>query len=310
MRLSVILSTYNQPEWLEKVIWGYAAQSHRDFELVIADDGSTADTRDCVDRLREATDLSIRHVWQEHCGFGKCKILNRAIVESSGDYLVFSDGDCIPRGDFLEVHARRAKPGCFLSGGYFKLSLALSTIIARDDVLAGRATEVGWLQAHGLPWSLKRLKLSAGPRLAWLLDATTTTKATWNGHNSSAWKADILRVNGFDERMEWGGEDREMGERLMNVGLRGKRIRYRAVCVHLDHPRGYVHTAALQRNRQIRDETKKNHAVWTPYGIAKLDSISDRSAVATRSPAMLRGEMGSRGLRSGSLAATLCAENH
>jgi glycosyltransferase involved in cell wall biosynthesis len=272
MRLSVVLSTYNQPEWLEKVIWGYAAQSHRDFELVIADDGSTDDTRDCIDHLREETGLSIRHVWHEDCGFRKCTILNRAIVESTADYLVFSDGDCIPRRDFLATHIRHARAGLFLSGGYFKLPLELSKTILRDDILSGFATDANWLRSQGLRWNLKTFKLSAGPRFAWLLDRTTTTKATWNGHNSSGWKADIVRVNGFDERMEWGGEDREMGERLMNAGIRGKRIRYRAVCVHLDHPRGYVRQEALVRNRQIRDETERSRAVWTDYGITKRRS--------------------------------------
>jgi glycosyltransferase involved in cell wall biosynthesis len=269
MFLSVVLSTYNQPEWLEKVIWGYAAQSHRDFELVIADDGSNDDTRECVQRLREETNLAIRHIWHEDRGFRKCTILNKAIGQCAADYLVFSDGDCIPRWDFLATHVGFAKPGRFLSGGYFKLPMDLSQAITRDDILDRRATDAVWLRSRGLRWNLKTFKLSAGPRLAWLLDQGTTTKATWNGHNSSGWKADILRVNGFDERMEWGGEDREMGERMMNAGVRGKRIRYRAVCVHLDHPRGYVRDEALARNRAIRDETLRTRAVWTDYGIAK-----------------------------------------
>jgi glycosyltransferase involved in cell wall biosynthesis len=269
MRLSVILSTYNQPEWLEKAIWGYAAQSYRNFEIVIADDGSTDDTRDCISRLREETNLSIRHVWHEDRGFRKCTILNRAIVESTADYLIFSDGDCIPRWDFLATHVHFARPGRFLSGGYFKLPLDLSQSITRDNILARHATNSNWLRSKGLSWNLKTFKLSAGPQLAWLLDITTTTKATWNGHNSSGWKTDIVRVNGFDERMEWGGEDREMGERLMNAGIRGKRIRYRAVCVHLDHPRGYVRQEALLRNREIRDETRHTRATWTAFGIVK-----------------------------------------
>lgn len=280
MRVSVILSTYNQPDWLEKVIWGYAAQTHRDFELVIADDGSAEDTRDCIDRLREATDLSIRHVWQPDIGFRKCTILNRAILEATADYLIFSDGDCIPRSDFLAVHARLAKPRHFLSGGYFKLPMVLSTRITRDDILCGYASNLQWLRAHGLRWSAKQIKLSARPRLAWLLDAVTTTKATWNGHNSSGWKTDILRVNGFDERMEWGGEDRELGERLMNLGIRGRRIRYRAVCVHLEHTRGYVRDDALLRNSQIRAETKQNRSVWTPYGITKTPQAESTPALA------------------------------
>ena len=269
MRVSVILSTYNQPAWLEKVIWGYVAQTHQDFELVIADDGSGEATTQTIDRLRAWSRLTIRHVWHEDRGFRKCTILNRAIVESSADYLVFSDGDCIPRHDFLATHVRHARPGYFLSGGYFKLPMDISRAITSDDVLARRIADARWLREQGLPRNRKLLKLSAGPVVARLLDLFTTTGATWNGHNSSGWKSDIERVNGFDERMEWGAEDREMGERMMNIGVRGKRIRYRAICVHLDHARGYVREEALQRNAQIREETKLNRAVWTSYGILK-----------------------------------------
>ena len=278
MRISVILSTYNQPRWLEKSIWGYAVQSHRDFELLVADDGSTDDTRRVIDRLKHETGLRIKHVWHEDRGFRKCTILNAAIVEASGDYLVFSDGDCIPRWDFLATHARHARPGSFLSGGYFKLPLELSQKIASGDIVHRRVTSAAWLRAHGLRWSPKTLKVSAGPRLSKWLDLVTTTKATWNGHNSSGWKADIARVNGFDERMEWGGEDREMGERLMNLGIRGTRIRYQAICVHLDHARGYVRQEALERNLEIRRQTRTTRATWTAHGIVKKERTAAKAA--------------------------------
>ena len=273
MRVSVILSTYNQPDWLEKAVWGYVAQTVTDFELIIADDGSADATRQRIDRLRSETRLPIRHVWHEDRGFRKCTILNRAITEATGDYLIFSDGDCIPRADFIATHRHHARPGRFLSGGYFKLPLNVSQAITRDDILARRATDIRWLRRQGLALSRKASKVAAPHWLAILCDALTTTKATWNGHNASGWKADLLRVNGFDERMEWGAEDREMGERLMNLGVRSRRIRYRAVCVHLDHARGYIRREALVRNQQIRAETHRTHAVWTPHGIVKQSSL-------------------------------------
>ena len=40
MKTSVIFTTYNSPTWLEKVLWGFFSQTYRDFEIVIADDGS------------------------------------------------------------------------------------------------------------------------------------------------------------------------------------------------------------------------------------------------------------------------------
>ena len=278
MRLSVILSTYNSPDWLEKVLWGYSVQSHRHFELVIADDGSTDETRRRIDLLRGQTGLTIRHIWHEDRGFRKCTILNRAIEAASADYLVFSDGDCIPRWDFLETHARLARLGTFLSGGLFRLSLAVSRRIDRNDIVNRRATDAAWLRTAGVRRSPKLLKLACRPPWSSWLDRLTSTRATWNGHNSSGWKADLLAVNGFDERMEWGAEDRELGERLVHLGVRPVQIRHRAVCVHLDHERGYVREEALARNYRIWDETKRTRATWTASGICKDARAQMRAA--------------------------------
>jgi glycosyltransferase involved in cell wall biosynthesis len=88
MKVSVIMSTYNAIDWLEKVIWGFSAQTITDFELVIADDGSTPETKHKIDALRSELNLSIIHVWQEDHGFQKTKILNKAILASTSDYLI------------------------------------------------------------------------------------------------------------------------------------------------------------------------------------------------------------------------------
>lgn len=268
MRLSVILSTYNAPALLEKVLCGYSRQTHRDFEIVVADDGSTDETARLLERLAGELDLAIRHVWHEDDGFRKCAILNRAIGAAAADYLVFSDGDCIPRDDFLAVHARLAARGRFLSGGYFKLSREVSEALTPERVLAGDATAPHRLRELGTPASLRfRMRLAAGPALARLLDAVTPTRPSWNGHNASGWKNDLVAANGFDERMRYGGEDRELGERLVNAGLRGLQIRHRAVCVHLWHERGYVREGDLEANLAIRRETERTGAERTAYGI-------------------------------------------
>ena len=267
MYVSVILSTYNQPAWLEKVLWGYAVQTFRDFELLIADDGSTQDTALLICRMRELTGLRIRHVWHEDTGFRKCVILNRATTVAEGDYIVFSDGDCIPRGDFLAEHVALAKPKCLLSGGCVRLPRELSLRITASDVLYGRATDPHWLMANGLPPSKRWRMLSSGSRVARLLDAVTTTRPTWNGCNCSTWTRYVLAVNGHDERMHYGGLDREMGERLINAGVRPRQIRHRAVCVHLDHDRKYARPDLRALNDAIRRETRRSGSVWTAYGI-------------------------------------------
>jgi cellulose synthase/poly-beta-1,6-N-acetylglucosamine synthase-like glycosyltransferase len=267
--VAVIVSTYNQPVWLEKSLIGFSCQDHRDFDIVIADDGSSEETRNVINRLRDATGLRITHVWHEDAGFRKTMILNKAVSRTECDYLVFTDGDCIPRRDFVRTHLSLAMRGWFLSGGYFKLPDALSKSITRDDIISGRATDPRWLRENGAGGGLRIGKLSASPVTARILNAVTPTKATWNGHNSSGWKTDIVAVNGFDERMEYGGEDRELGERLVNAGIRGKQIRYSAVCVHLEHPRGYRREEAIQLNREIRRVTRETRAIWTEFGIVK-----------------------------------------
>lgn len=267
MKLSVIISTYNSPEWLEKVLWGYAAQSHTDFEIIIADDGSTEDTRQLIDRMRLETGLTVRHIWQEDRGFRKCRILNLATLESATDYLVFTDGDCIPRRDFLEVHATEAEPGRFLSGGYHKLPMSASKAIGKDDIISGRCFELGWLKAHGLKPSHKNSKLTASHWQARLFNTLTPTRCRFKGSNGSAWKKDILSVNGFDETMAYGGEDREFGVRLANLGVRPKHVRYNAIVIHLDHGRGYVDPEIVRANKQHRIRTDKEGIIRTEHGI-------------------------------------------
>ncbi|HEY2826003.1 MAG TPA: glycosyltransferase family 2 protein [Pirellulales bacterium] len=273
MYVSVILSTYDSPEWLSKVIWGYAAQTYRRFEIVIADDGSCPRTAERIEQLRRATKLKLVHVWHPKRGFRKCRILNRAILAAKADYLIFSDADCIPRRDFVAEHVRLATLGRLLSGGRLKLTRKLSDQITIDDIVSGRITSRSWLRAQGCLKSRKLLRLAAQGRMAAMLDATTTTRATFNGHNTSVWKQDVLRVNGFDERLGYGGLDRELGERLVNAGVRPRQIRHRAICVHLDHSQNYIDPAVMAGNRKIRDEVCRNRLKWTPYGIDQhLDS--------------------------------------
>ncbi len=272
---SVIFSTYNQPEWLEKTLLGFAAQDRDDFEVVVADDGSREETRERIETLRPRLPFALQHVWQPDDGFRKCRILNKAILASGSDYLVFTDGDCIPRRDFISQHIRLREPGRFLSGGYFKLPMAISQAIDAGDIASNRCFELGWLRTHGLPFAARNAKLAAHGAAARLLDALVTTRASWNGHNASGWKRDLVAANGFDERMGYGGEDRELGERLENAGLRGKRIRHRAIVLHLDHPRGYVKDEIIAGNNAIREHTRTQRLARTAHG---LDAVRSEQA--------------------------------
>lgn len=271
MLLSVVVSTYNQPVWLEKVCWGLARQTDREFEVLVADDGSGPDTGALIGRAATLIGAPVCHLWHEDRGFRKCVILNQAIRAARGDYLVFLDGDCIPRSDFLAVHRCLATPGRFLSGGAFRLPRAASERITRDVVLSMGVFRPTTLRDLGVPWSFRLARLGATPRLAALLDALTPTRATFNGGNASVWRRDVLAVNGFDERMAHGGLDREFGVRLENAGVRGVQVRHRAIVLHLDHDRAYRDPEAVRRNRAIWDETVATRRTRTATGLDAHD---------------------------------------
>lgn len=267
MFASVILTTYNHPRWLEKTLWGFSAQSYRDFEIIVADDGSNEETREVVERLKTEIDIPIQHIWQADDGFQKCRIMNKAIVASRGEYLIFTDGDCIPHPEFVQNHVTLAAENTLLSGGYFKLPLDVSRAISKQDILSGDCTRPGWLLRYGVAFTPKIAKLYSHPLLGAILDALTITRATWNGHSSSTWKKHFIETNGFDERMQYGGQDREFGERLMNLGLKTRQVRYRCSCVHLDHGRGYARPESIAKNRSIRKYTREHRVTRTDYGI-------------------------------------------
>lgn len=270
--ISIIISTYNSESWLEKVIWSYEAQTYKDFEIVIADDGSKQATFDLIDKMKDLVDFNIIHVWHEDNGFQKSQILNKAVTDCNSDYILMSDGDCLARADFVEVHINNREEGYFLSGGYFMLPMNISKAITKEDILSQSCFDVKWLKSKGLKSSFKNNKLTASGFKEKLLNAVTPTNASWNGHNASGWKKDIIAINGFDERMQYGGQDRELGERLFNLGIKSKQIRYSAICLHLDHPRGYKNQESINKNLAIRAITKNEQKVWTDYGINKLNT--------------------------------------
>ena len=268
--ISVIISTYNNPKWLQKVLWSFDVQTFKNFEVVIADDGSNQATKQLIDTMSSQVTYPIQHVWHEDNGFQKTIILNKATIASKGDYLVYTDGDCMARADFLQVHARRREAGYFLSGGYFKLPMHISEMITEADIKQQRCFDINWLKQHGLKSSFKNNKITSKGIKEKLLNTFTPTTATWNGHNASGFKSDIMAINGYDERMQYGGEDRELGERLFNAGLKAKQIRYSAICLHLDHERGYVKPEMIEKNKAIRATTKSENIIKTPFGIQKL----------------------------------------
>lgn len=269
LKISVVVSTYNAEEWLEKVLIGYKYQTYTDFELIIADDGSRPSTKELIDRYAADYPVPVRHLWHEDQGYRRQEILNVAIMEAAYEYIIMTDGDCIPRKDFVEIHALEAERGRFLSGGYCKLTMKTSKHISEQDIVNQDCFKVSWLKSIDTLGFSNTLKLGANPLLAKLLDLISPTTPSFNNCNSSGYREDMIAINGYDERMKYGGPDREFGERLENFGVKGKQIRHKAVVLHLDHPRGYKTPESLAANLAIRKEVRDKKIKWTPFGIKK-----------------------------------------
>ena len=148
----------------------------------------------------------------------------------------------------------------------------VSKMIDKADIQSGRCFSTSWLNQQGFRKASGMLKIGLQGRLSKLADGITPTKATWNGCNASGWRSDILSVNGHNETMQYGGQDRELGERLINFGLQTKQFRHRATLLLLDHPRGYKTRASIERNLAIRATTRNSESTWTTHGIIKPTS--------------------------------------
>lgn len=233
MRTSVVVLTYNWPEALACVLASLAAQRQLPDEVIVADDGSGAETRALIERTARDFPVPLRHVWHEDRGFRAARARNRGIAASHGDYVILLDGDMLLHPRFVADHLMLAERGFFLQGGRIKATREESA-----RLLAGGAPVFApWSRADFHEFDgTKRLYAFRQPQLArWKSRSRSGGRVM--SCNMSFWRDDLLRVNGFDERMEgYGAEDRELVARLENAGLRRRALKWAALAVHLWHP--------------------------------------------------------------------------
>lgn len=274
VRTELIVATYQNPRALGLCLASVARQARPPDSIAIADDGSGPETRAVVEGFAARSAVPVRHVWHEDDGFRKNAILNRAIASSEADFLAFIDGDVLVRPDFLGHHLALARPDRWSSGSLIRLDAEATAAVTEALVASGRVFERDWLRAHRAidrPGTWLKTRPLPGKALA-ALDRVTPVQKAWGGANSSAFRAALLAVNGFDETMRYGGEDKELGVRLTNGGVRGQHLRYVASVVHLDHPRGYVDRALMAANKLRIRNVRRSGRSWTPDGIVKGDA--------------------------------------
>ena len=263
----LIIACYQKHDYLRLVLQTVVQQEWQPVSVCIADDGSGSAVRNVVEMFKEQhPEFAVRHVWQEDLGFRKNTILNKAVMSSERQYLIFVDNDCLLHPGFVRRHVELAERNCFLTGSLIRLSVQFTKdlLLSGNVVWNGKRTLKGW-RPRNYSEFLKSSPLKV--EFMSILDACSPVRKSWAGCNSSGFRDEILAVNGFDETMGYGGGDKEFGVRMKNSGVKGRHVRYSAPVYHLEHGRAYADERMQRENGEKIARARRERRVWTKHGI-------------------------------------------
>ncbi|MGR8929483.1 MAG: glycosyltransferase family 2 protein [Gammaproteobacteria bacterium] len=233
--ISVIVTTYNWPDALAACLNSLLAQNDSHFEIIIADDGSSAETHQLISDYRQNSPIAIRHVHHEDKGFRAGTIRNKAAAVSVGQYLLFVDGDCIALPNFIQRHRKLAEPGYFVPGNRVLLNQAYTDVVLQQNI----ALHTGSFLFFGRLWLQRNINRLL-PLIYWPFNSWRYRQpGYWQKAmtcNLAVWKNDFIAANGFDEIFEgWGYEDSDLVIRLIHQGIKRKEGRFAVPVLHLWH---------------------------------------------------------------------------
>ncbi len=264
MNVSVIVPTYNRPKALKKVLDGLVNQTCLPHEIIIADDGSTRETARMLTPYLAQSDILVHHVWQEDQGFRAALIRNKAILKSTGEYLLLLDGDCIPEKHFVADHLGMAEEGCFFQG---KRVLVNQKIVDRFDHrdMGSFLKLMVYLMTAGISNGHHLLRIPFFP--SYKVEKLSGVRSC----NMGLFKKDVEAVNGFNHDFTgWGREDSEFVIRLFRYGLKRKENPFKAICYHLWHRENPRNN--LEKNDIILENAVASSAFFCESGLTKLNS--------------------------------------
>ncbi|HSL89537.1 MAG TPA: glycosyltransferase [Ignavibacteriaceae bacterium] len=263
---TVIASFYNKIDYLKLVLAGFERQTNKNFEVIIADDGSTEDIVKEIESTSKNYAFNIKHIWQEDRGFRKNRILNQAILASNSDYLIFIDADCIPHSHFVEEHVNNRLNEVCLTGRRVNLSEKITTQLTEEKIKEGfPGYRTSLLIKDGLFGKSYDVEKGFYFKSIFLRELFNSKQRGLLGCNFSIHKNEIIKINGFDERYEAPsiGEDSDVQFRLELIGIKIKSLNNIAVQYHLYHKM----QKRPQKNLDLFEEVKKSRLAFTPYGI-------------------------------------------
>lgn len=263
--VALIITTYNRPAALDRVLDSVARQSSLPQQVIIADDGSDGRTATVIESWRPRLGTALHHAWQPDDGFRAAASRNRAARDAKADLLLFVDGDCLLRAGVVAEHRRLAEAGCAVAGNRILLSPRLT-----QQVEQGLVDPVGWGLAD---WTRVRLRgdverlwpLITLPGQAWRR-MRPTHWLQMRGCNMAVFRDDFERINGFEERIcGWGFEDSDLAIRLINAGIRVKSGRFATAVLHLWHQERARDAAEQNRLRAL--EAKRRQVILADLGL-------------------------------------------
>lgn len=240
MRISLIISVYKKIRELELLLTALKSQTDKDFDVIIADDGSGDEMKNFVSGFSNDCGYGISYITQEDKGFRKNKILNEAVVYSESDYLIFLDGDCIPHRDFIKAHRVNACENTVLTGRRVHLSRKLSERIDVGFIISDgfrKLSRKAFADSFGGDNPTTTAEEGFVIKSSLIRRLTSARNSRIVGCNFSVWKPMLLKINGFDENYTGAGigEDTDIEYRLGLTGAKFKSVRNLAVVYHLYH---------------------------------------------------------------------------
>jgi glycosyltransferase involved in cell wall biosynthesis len=264
---SILVTTFRRPGHLALVLESIALQLRvpRDFEVVVADDGSGDETPEVVAAFAAQADFPVRFTTQPHEGFRLARARNNAARLAAGDYFLFLDGDCIlPRGH-LTAHRERRRPGLALLGHCARLTEETSRLLVPENLsLINLAGLVSATESRSLARRHRRAR--------WHAILRHPTKPRLTGGDFGVWRSDFERINGFDERfIGWGQEDDDLGLRLRSAGVQLESVLDRTCSLHVWHPTDPTATPRWRDGANVAYFTRRGRLTACRTGLRRRD---------------------------------------
>tara|TARA_B110000908_G_C10100511_1_gene378340 strand:+ start:41 stop:835 length:795 start_codon:yes stop_codon:yes gene_type:complete len=259
LKTTLIIATYDWPKALEAVLLSVVKQSLLPDEIIIADDGSTKETKLLIDRYSQKFNTKLQHIWQVDNGFQKTSILNKAVARAKGEYIIQIDGDILLHHHFIKDHISTAKKGTFIHGSRVFINKKITKEILSKLTFKFSIFKTGISNRfNGLHTTY----------LSKIISSKNNSLTGTRGCNFSFWKTDFKKVNGYNEDMKgWGKEDTELSVRLMNIGLQKYKLKCLAICYHLHH--NFSTREGMNINNTILATTIKKNKISCANGINK-----------------------------------------